>query len=470
MLKSAVGGVFLAPFLRHRRLEAQDANPKRLIIAFTPDSHPPEWWPEAGADPTSFVLREPLADFEEIRDHLLFVRKVDHTWSFDNHHEAGIAQLFTGERFFDEASHYANGPSVDQVLLDNTDIRGGTPLRSVHLIAADRGGTDKRKVTCYSGPGQPIANQPDPAAAFRDIFDGVNFGAPAEPDPGADLAAAARTRIDRQISEVNLDEVRRIQTFLGSRERTKMEAHVEALYELQTRIDSLGGQGPTEPVGGVCEEVDTSNVSRDDRNAEAIIRWAEVQADVLVNTFTCDRARVAGYHLGMSGGHHNGMWGLQGSQNNNSWHDNVAHISRLNDSIPTDMGNVTTRDAFIRFDRLFSGFIAYLAKKLAAIPEGDGSMLDNTLIYWGVESGTNHSHDPNDMQYLLIGGRNMGFQSGQLLDNGVGSRFRDPAGGGRNASGESAHKLHTSVCHGFGYMTEGFGIEPTCGPYSGVLG
>jgi hypothetical protein len=414
------------------------------------------------------VLGEPLADFEEIRDHLLFVRKVDHSWSFDNHHEAGIAQLFTGQQFYDDASHYANGASIDQVLLDNTDLRGGTPLRSVHLIAADRGGTDKRHVTCYSGPGQPIANQSDPAAAFRDIFDGVNFGDPVDPDPGQDAIGAARRRIDRRITEVNLDEVKRIQTFLGVRERTKMEAHVEALYELQTRIDAGDGGGDVN-VGGVCAEIDTSGVSRDDRNAEAITRWAGVQADVLVNTFTCDRARVGGYHLGMSGGHHNGMWGLQGSLNNNSWHDNIAHISRLNDSIPTDLGNVTTRAAFIRFDRMFSGFIATLAKKLAATPEGNGSMLDNTLIYWGVESGTNHSHDPNDMQYLLIGGRNMGFQSGQLLDNGIGARFRDPAGGGRNASGESAHKLHTSVCHGFGYMTNGFGIEPDSGPYPGVL-
>jgi hypothetical protein len=85
-----------------------------------------------------------------------------------------------------------------------------------------------------------------------------------------------------------------------------------------------------------------------------------------------------------------------------------------------------------------------------SIPEGDGTMLDNTLIYWGVESGTDHNHSPRDMQYLLIGGKNMGFKTGQFL---------------KNPSTESAHKLHTSVLRGLGYTAAtAIGIEPMSGP------
>jgi len=449
LLKSTLGGVLLAPFLRQRRLEAQNLAPKRLILAFTPDSHPPEWWPMAGADPRSFVLQEPLADFEELREHLLFPRRLDHSWTYDNHHEAGMAQLFTGERFSDESSHYSNGPSVDQVLLDNTDIRGGTPIRSVHLMSAGAGSRDKRHVVSYTGPAQPIAAINDPRQAYNQIFDGVDFGN-AGPAPQVDEAAEARRRIDNQITEVNLEQLKRIEPYLGSKERIKLEAHAEALFELQQRINSMG---QTPQVGGSCEPLDVPMVSRDDRNADAIQQWGTVQADVLVAALVCDRTRVGSYQFGFSGAHHNGMFGLQGAQNNNSWHDNVAHISRTNDSIPFNGSNGTTRQAFIFFDRFFSQFIAYFAKQLAAIPEGDGSMLDNTLIYWGVESGTNHSHNPNDMQYLLIGGKNLGFQTGQYLESGT----------------KSAHQLHTSVLNAFGHPVAGFGIEPNCGPLSGIL-
>ena len=59
------------------------------------------------------------------------------------------------------------------------------------------------------------------------------------------------------------------------------------------------------------------------------------------------------------------------------------------------------------------------------------------------------------MQYLLIGGRNLGFQCGQLL---------------ALPSATSVHRLHTSVLHAFGHVeATGFGIEESCGPLPGVL-
>jgi hypothetical protein len=458
LLGTSLGALFLAPFLRARRVEAQAANPKRLVLVFTPDSHPPEWWPTKGADARSFILNEPLAAFAGLEQHLLFPRRIDHSWTFDNHHEAGIAQLFTGQRFFDDATHYANGPSIEQVLLQNSEIRGGTPIASIHLCAAGRGGSDKRNVISYSGPGRPITQQSDPARAFEDIFKNVTFDTggmtPTEPSP-VDAAAEAKKTVAKSIIELNTAELRKIQTFLGQTEKEKLEAHVEALLELQNRVaGSPGGGGGPVVVGGLCEETDAAGVNRDDRNAEAIEQWGKVQADLLVNSFTCDLTRVAAFTFGFSGSHHNGMFGLKAPTNNNSWHDNVAHVSRTNDSVTVGSETMTSRAAFIRFDTLFANQVAYLAQRLAMIQEGDGTMLDNTLIYWGVESGTNHSHDPRDMQYLLIGGKNMGFQSGQLLEF---------------AETQSAHQLHTSVLHAFGYMAEGFGIEPDCGPLSGVL-
>ena len=125
--------------------------PKRLVLAFTPDSHPPEWWPTGSG--TSFTLNEPLADFSGLEPNLLFIQRLDHAWTFDNHHEAGMAQLFTGARFFNDTQRYANGPSIDQILLKSSDIRGGTPLASVHVSAGGGGGTDKRHVISYSGAG-----------------------------------------------------------------------------------------------------------------------------------------------------------------------------------------------------------------------------------------------------------------------------------------------------------------------------
>ena len=105
------------------------------------------------------------------------------------------------------------------------------------------------------------------------------------------------------------------------------------------------------------------------------------------------------------------------------------------------------------FDRFWSGHVTYLAKRLAGIKESSGTMLNNTLIVWGVESGTNHNHSPRDMQYLLIGGRNLGIKTGQYLKVGT----------------QSSNKLLVSIMNAFGYAATGLGIEATCGPLAGVL-
>jgi hypothetical protein len=172
-------------------------------------------------------------------------------------------------------------------------------------------------------------------------------------------------------------------------------------------------------------------------------------ADMIVNAFTCDRTRVADFGMSFSGGHHEGLLGYSAS-----WHDNVAHISKTSDAVTVGGQSMTTRNAFITFDRFWAGHVAYLAKRLAAIKEGNGTMLDNTLMVWGVESGTNHNHSPRDMQYLLIGGRNLGIKTGQYM---------------KLATTQSSNKLLTSIMHAFGHPATGLGIEPNVGPLAGVL-
>ncbi len=477
VLATATGSVFLAPLLRMRRLEAQSVNPRRLILCFTPDSHPPEWWPTGSG--STFTLNEPLADFQGLESNMLFVQQLDHAWTVDNHHEAGMAQLFTGERFFNDTQRYANGPSIDQILLKNSDIRGGTPLGSIHVSAGGGGGSDKRHVTSYSGPGLPMPHEETASRAFSTIFSGVTFTAMGPPTLAApDPQVMAQLR--RRSLQVNTAQLKRMQQYLGQNERQKLELHVESLLELERRLPAVttgaggspggaggragtgasgagGSSGATGgstgggviiPSGGACEKVITTGVAGNARDAAITTKQAQCMADMIVNAFTCDRTRIADFGMSFSGGHHEGLLGYAAS-----WHDNVAHVSKTGDAITVGAQSLTTRQAFIMFDRFWAGHVAYLTKRLAAIKEGNGTMLDNTLIVWGVESGTNHSHNPRNMQYLLVGGKNHGVKVGQFL----------------KVTTQSANKLLVSVLNALGHPATGLGIEPTCGPLAGVL-
>lgn len=447
LLATGLGGLVLAPFFRERRLHAQNMQPKRMIMVFHPDSNPPEWWP--GGSGADFTLNEPLSDFEDLKSKMLIPRRLDHSWSFDNHHIAGIVQLFTGAGFDGQQNRYADGPSVDQYLLQNTELRGGTPRESIHL-AVDDGRTDHRHVICYKGSGQPLGAEVNPGRAFNNIFGDVTFGGtpvgpvPMPQPPGMSAA------VEQKIIEANVEDLKYLQRYLGYDETQRLNMHLDSLDELRTRIMNAESDGGMGNPAALCEEPNTQGFMNSLRDAETMTRWAQINADMIVSAFTCDVTRVASYQFSFSGGHHEGLLGYS-----RSWHDDIAHISRENDSLSVGGENITSRAAFNRFSKFWHSHVAYLAKRLDSIPEGDGTMLDNTLIYCGVESGTNHSHDPNDMQYLLLGGGNIGFNTGQFLDVGQ----------------QSAHRLHVAVLNAFGADVDTFGsADDGTGPLAGIAG
>jgi len=441
LLQTALGALLLGPFVRERTLHAQNVLPKRLIMVFTPDSNPPEWWP-SGEGP-SFTLSEPLADFAGLENQIILPRRLDHSWTYDNHHVAGIVQLFTGARFDNNQNRFADGPSVDQYLLQNTDLRGETPRASIHL-SVDDGRTDNRHVICYAGSGQPVAAEANATRAFNNIFSGINFdGTPLPSAPTGPFSPA----VEQAILNANSDDIRYLQRYLGQAEKARLEQHLDSLSELRTRITRPDGGGAA---SASCAEPDTSGYSNNLRSEANVTRWAQINADMIVNAFACDVTRVASYQFSFSGGHLEGLLGFS-----KSWHDDIAHVSQTGDSVSVDGATMSSRSAFTRFSRYWYSHVAYLAKRLQEIPEGDGTMLDNTLIYTGVESGTNHSHSPVDMQYLLVGGRNLGLKTGQYL---------------RTPSTSSAHRLHVAVLNAFGADVTKFGsADDGSGPLTGIL-
>jgi len=72
-----------------------------------------------------------------------------------------------------------------------------------------------------------------------------------------------------------------------------------------------------------------------------------------------------------------------------------------------------------KWDRYQAECLAYLMKRLSEFEEGDGSVLDNTCIFYG--SSNSKTHNNTNYPLILAGGKNMGYQHGQYLrfDNDV---------------------------------------------------
>ncbi len=98
--------------------------------------------------------------------------------------------------------------------------------------------------------------------------------------------------------------------------------------------------------------------------------------------------------------------------------------------------------------------IAGLATKLKAVPEGDGTMLDNTFVIWGNELGDAKYHRPENIPYVLAGGAGGHFETGRFV----------------KAGGQDHSRLLVSACHAMGLTDlESFGMAGLqTGPLQGL--
>jgi hypothetical protein len=168
---------------------------------------------------------------------------------------------------------------------------------------------------------------------------------------------------------------------------------------------------------------------------------SKMQIDLLVNSFVNDFARVATIQYNNSAGDARMSWlGVEGA------HHDISHL-------PDD--NTKAHEDLSKIDAWYCGQFAYLAKRLSETPEpnGQGTLLDNTLIVWTNELGKGNNHSLEEIPFVLVGS-GLDFQLGRSL----------------KYDGVPHNRLLMSLAHGFGHHVETFGKQELCteGPLNGL--
>jgi hypothetical protein len=76
-------------------------------------------------------------------------------------------------------------------------------------------------------------------------------------------------------------------------------------------------------------------------------------------------------------------------------------------------------EAYNRIQAWYAGRLAYFLGKLDSYTEGDGTLLDNTLVLWATEIGESTQHDLRLMPYVFAGGAGGKIRTGRYLDFGT---------------------------------------------------
>jgi len=158
----------------------------------------------------------------------------------------------------------------------------------------------------------------------------------------------------------------------------------------------------------------------------------KLQMDLMVSAMQCGLTRVATL-----------QWGNSNDQTAYSW----LGVNTLGHDMAHNNNNCDPgHGKKLKVYRWYSEQFAYLLGKLSAIPEGGGTMLDNTLVLWASEFGDSNGHSSNNMLWLLMGNAAGHFRSGRILD----------------LRGRSVNDVHASLCNAFGIADKTFGNPAYC--------
>ena len=461
---AAAGGASrLGPFLPASAYAA--AAPKRILTVFHPMGYLEKSFFPQGTQ-NDFTLGETMTDLDPWKNKTIFLDGMNlygiaYFFNFkSNEHGIGEATCFTGAKY-DEFGG-ATGPSIDQAVADFQYAQVKTRFRSISL-GVNAGDSSP----FYRSSKTKIRAQGSAQATFDMLFDG--FAAPNAPSQGptapAPVDTTSRDRLrSRRQSVMNLvkRDLDRLRKLSGRDDQAKLDAHLEGISSIENRLKLSAAQS-TEPKGTSSGPLATAGSITQGCAKPSTMVGASIQSrvhmqmDLIAAAFACDLTRHASLQLGdANGGMDEAVPGVGQHETTHAVGDAMAQ--------PKDVDNHK------KYDRWYAARWAYLLNKLDSIKEGNGTMLDNTLIVFGQDTTTNTegglsgfgAHYSLRFPMFLAGGGNFAFKTGQYL-----KIPRANSGGSVEAQKKlvSHQRLLTSIGQAFGMDINTFGDhDPGTGP------
>ncbi len=404
------GGLLLPSAVRGRRASAGPTAtpPMRLIVIFTEHGVPHVNYDMHGGRDADAVWEYPLGAIPETefspclrplyrhRDKMLVVDGLSLTTAiadpYGDGHAKGWCSALTGgiaRETFEDIKSNAYHPSLDQVvaraaraadplLTDMASLELGIYQYNFHA-ALYRAGSN-------GGAVQRVPHDESPQAVYDRLFPNGDGTAP--PDP----VKVARADVMSSVGDMYEDLAPR----LGSEDRQKLEQHRDLIRDMERRIrllDSLDCGPPT------VVDYNWGEVPHPQRfTAHTTSFW-----DLATVALSCGISRVVSMQWGqlpveMIGG-------------TGDLHHDYAHRSAPYLANEADYPNAV--QMMTNYTATYAGMVAELCDKLDAVPEVNGTMLDNTIVLWVSElSDGGHGHDP--LPVVMLGGGNY-FRSGRYM-------------------------------------------------------
>jgi hypothetical protein len=413
-------------------LEAMAQTPKspvRMAVLYMPNGVNTALWTPQGSG-RDFSLSPTLAPLAPFRNDVVVV---SNTWNEaakdgDGHYvkESSILTCRTISKTLGADLH--NGVSMDQVAAQKAG--GQTPLPSLELgISPVATGVDTNvgytRVygghIAWSSPTTPLAREINPPYVYERLF----RAAAGQSDSG---------KLDSLLLDRVLGEARRLRQRVGTADQARIDEYLSVVRSVEERLERTGQPGATSwrprvPIGR--ERVPTGTPS-------TYADHVRLMLDMIALAFQSDTTRVATFMFGnaVSMIYFRFLEGVTGA------HHDISHHQRDPDKLRE----------YALINKWHVEQYAYLLGKLRAIREGEGTLLDQSMVLFASALSDGDTHDPHRLPIVLAG-----------------------RAGGRIATGQHivcsddtpTANLYTAMLDAFGTPVERF--ADSTGPLPGVL-
>lgn len=247
-----------------------------------------------------------------------------------------------------------------------------------------------------AGPAKPLPCYADPLVAYRDLFGSVV----------SDEKLKSAVAVDKNILDFMATDISRFQKSLPKQEKQKLDHYLDGFQALQKRSKRLlAMEAQLKAAAPKIDDHFGSDIEtqRLDANFElatsaligGLTQVVSIRADHL-------RMRLTGLGLGAKTVHHIGHM-IEGTDGN---------VSGGGQVFDDGMGEFATRELIMTYHMKN---IAKMAKKLSEVKEGDGSMLDNTLIVYLSDHGEAHHSKSFEWPMVALGNIDGSLKAGNYL-------------------------------------------------------
>lgn len=281
------------------------------------------------------------------------------------------------------------GTTIDQIIAQKI---GGTNLMpSMQLAVEDPGANSSNcgegysctytNTISWSSPTDPLPMELNPQVVFERMFG----------DGSSVEQRAARRKRDRSILDSLTGSISRLRTEVGAGDRNRLDQYTDDVREIERRLDiamEASTVAPTDmsvPIG-VPQTFDEHIKLQFDLMALAfqadITRVGTLlfARDLTGRTYPESEAPTAGFH---------------GASHHGEDPRNIATLSKIN--------------------QYHVKMLAHLIAKLSKTNDGDGSLLDHSLVLYGSNMGNSNQHVHYDVPHVLVGGLNGKLKGGRHL-------------------------------------------------------